>query len=119
MPRVGNRHGHDQLLRFLDGRYQSLSRKHREAAPTGGTIPIGGGDWMDTFFRMEALRGCIGALRRDKTLAEAVEEGKTVAVIAVQIWNRRREYQVHRCEDTADDYLDSVVRSFYSCKRDQ
>lgn len=64
---------------------------------------------MDTFFRMEAIRGCLTALRNGKKLGAAVQEGKDVSSISVQIWNQKREYQVHRWEETTWSYLDRLV----------
>lgn len=100
-----------EMLRKLDNKYLDLNEKHYNNAPRGGSLPIGGGEWMDTFFRMEALRGMMNALRDGKSLNESVSDGKAVSEIAVKIWNTRREWQVHRYIKTAHSYLDRVVRS--------
>ena len=98
------------LLRLLDDEYQKLYAKHyEEQKAIGNRIPVGGGDWMDMFFRCEALRGCIGALRTDKSLDEAVAEGKTVSEISIRIWNGKREYQVHRWDKCCHSYLDGMI----------
>ena len=102
-----------KLLRNLDTVYQQLCEEHNRSAPRGG-IPIGGGDWMDSFFKMEAIRGTITSLRAFKTLEESIAFGKSTSSFAVKTWNEKREYQVHRCEETAYAFLDSVVRRFAS-----
>jgi hypothetical protein len=96
----------------LDKEYMGLRERHTKAAPRPGTIPIGGGDWMDTFFRMEGVAGILSAVRRGKSIREGLEEGKQDSRRAVLIWNERRgkkDYQTHRWEQTAFDYLDSLV----------
>lgn len=98
-----------QLLRLLDVEYQSLNQRHLENAPKNNTIPVGGGDWMDTFFRMEAIRGCMGALREGKSLGDAIAEGKAVSEIAVKIWNKKREWQVHHHTETAFSFLSRLM----------
>ena len=104
------------ITRELDVLYQELSEKHYACAPKNGELPIGGGDWMDTFFRMEGLRGTIGALQRGKNLSDAFEEGKTVSEISVRIWNGKREYQVHRWDKTVYSYLESVKKRVKKCQ---
>lgn len=99
-----------RTIRRLDEVYQKLNDKHMSCAPKSNTIPVGGGDWMDTFFRMEALRGCMVALRKGKTIKQSIAEGKVVSEISVSIWNSKREYQVHRIKDTAATYLERTVR---------
>lgn len=98
------------ILRRLDAVYQLLAEKHFESAPKGGRLPVGGGDWMDTFFRMEGLRGMMTALRGNNSLRVALEEGKTVSEISVSIWNGKREYQVHRWKETAHTYLQRELK---------
>ena len=98
-----------EFIRRMDVVYQDLQQKHYAAAPRNGDIPTGGGDWMDMHFRCEALRGCMGALRTGKKLHEAIADGRAVSSIAVGLWNNRREYQVHRWEQTAWDYLDRII----------
>lgn len=71
---------------------------------------------MDTFFRMEAIRGCMSALRLGKPLQEAVDDGKKTSEIAVKKWNDRREYQVHRWHETAHEYLDTLIRLYRGTK---
>lgn len=96
-------------LRRLDEEYQKLHDKHYKAAPRNGEIPVGGGDWMDTFFRMESIRGMINALRNNKSLKDSLEDGVAVGVISIQLWNKRREWQVHRWEGTARSYLENLT----------
>lgn len=98
-----------RLLILLDGEYQRLNGIHWANAPRNGKIPIGGGQWMDSFFRMEAIRGCQSALRSGASLQEAIKAGQKESRAAVKIWNARREYQVHRWEETAFDYLERLV----------
>lgn len=104
-----------EILRWLDEKYQSVQRKHYGNAPKGGSIPVGGGDWMDMFFRAEGLRGCIGALRRGVSLKGSFEEGKAVSEIAVRVWNEKREWQVHRQDKTVHSYLDGVRKEITRC----
>lgn len=96
-----------RLLSLLGEEYQRLHDKHYLSAPRG--VPVGGGDWMDTFFRMEAIRGTQGALERGDSIAEAIGEGKAVSSIAVRLWNAKREWQVHRWEETAHGWLEMLV----------
>lgn len=107
-------HPHKRLLIYLGEKYQELSDRYYKNVPKFGTVPAGGGEWMDSFFRMEAIRGCMTALRLSKSVEEAVLDGYAVSEIAVQIWNTRRkkDYQTQRWEKTAHDYLDSLIRLF-------
>lgn len=102
----------NSLLRHLDDVYQEMTRRHYANAPPSGTVPVGGGDWMDYFFKAEAIRGCITSLRAGNTLAQATRDGYAVSEIAVQLWNKRREYQVHRWEKTAHDFLDRTIAAY-------
>ena len=102
------------ILRNMDVEYQKLDERHRESQPKNNSIPVGGGDWMDTFFRMEALRGTMSALRSGKSIPKAIEDGKAVSEISVRIWNGRREWQVRRWVETAHAYLERTVRK---CRR--
>ena len=96
------------MIAQIEALRQQLWQRHRDAAPRG--YPVGGGDWMDTLFRLEALDGCLRSLRAGKPLAEALRDGQEASRAAVKIWNRRREYQVHRWEETAFDWLDAQIR---------
>lgn len=108
------------LTRLLDDEYQRLYAKHyEEQKAIGNRIPVGGGDWMDMFFRCEALRGCIGALRAGKPLDECVAEGKAVSEISVRIWNGKREYQVHRWDKCCHTFLDGIVPRLLAVARKQ
>lgn len=100
-------------LHVLREEYDRLGRVHTNSAPRGG-IPVGGGDWMDSFFRLEGVRGTLGALRRGIGLRRAIIDGKRVSEIAVKIWNGRREYQVHRWTKTVYHYLDVLERKIRS-----
>ncbi len=100
------------LLRWLDKKYQELNNKHYLMAPTNGCIPVGGGDWMDLFFKMEALRGMMGGLRSGKSVTASVNDGKAVSEIAIKIWNTKREWQVKRWEKSAHTFLESVIRQW-------
>lgn len=97
------------ILRFLDDEYQKLYAKHYELSPKNGEIPVGGGDWMDMFFRTEGLRGMINKLDSNGTIKEALEDGKTVSEIAVGLWNKKREWQVHRWNKTCHTYLINIM----------
>jgi hypothetical protein len=99
-----------KLIARLEEIRQKLWERHRAAAPLSGCIPVGGGEWVDTFFRLEAIDGCLRVLRAGRTLSEAVSAGKEASREAVKKWNQRREYQVHRWEETAFDWLDTVIR---------
>ena len=102
-------YNHKPLMILLDKEYDKLSQRHYASTPKRGEIPVGGGDWMDSFFRMEAIRGCLSALRSGNSLTKAIEDGKAVSEISVQIWNKRREWQVHRWPKTAHPYLEMLV----------
>ena len=65
---------------------------------------------MDLFFKMEGVRGVLTALHSRKTLTYAIRFGKDTSAIAVQIWNKHREYQVHRWERTAWDFIDREIQ---------
>lgn len=106
MPRL-TRH---KLLILLDDEYQRLYEFHMSQAPKNNTIPVGGGSWMDSFFRCEGIRGCMNALRRGKSVEESLKEGVSVAAIAVKLWNSKREYQVHRWENCVEAYLVSLIQ---------
>ena len=67
---------------------------------------------MDPFFRAEGLRGVIGGLRAGNPLEEAIRDGIALYEIAVQLWNVKHEWQVHRSPDFGEDYIRGVVRSF-------
>lgn len=99
------------LLRSLDKVYDELNEKYScEIKAIGSKIPIGGSGWMDLFFRMEGIRGVMAGLRSSGNLLGAIEVGKTTSSIAVRIWNGRKEYQVHRWEETCYGYLEHTVR---------
>lgn len=67
---------------------------------------------MDPFFRAEALRGTIAALRSGKTVEESIADGVAVCEIAVKLWNAQREWQVHRSNCFADTYVRGVITRF-------
>ena len=98
------------ILLKLHDIHDKLYQKHMDAAPKNGDIPVGGGDWMDSFFRLEGIRGIMSALRNGDSLHNAIETGKSRSMEAVQKWNSGREYQVHRWVETAWDYLDMIYR---------
>ena|ERR1700677_3793746 len=114
MPRPGDCK-HAVLLRWLQDEYDRLNEAHHKLLPPHGTIPAGG-EHMDPFFRMEAIRGCQKALREGKTEQEAIEAGAAEAGIAVRIWNARREYQVHRWDGFGEGYLQDLLRHFHTLK---
>ncbi len=100
-------------LELLSKEYDRLSQQHSKTTPKNG-IPVGGGDWMDSFFRMEGVRGVLSALGRKVSLKNAIQEGKAVSEVSVEIWNKRREWQVHRWTKTVHNYLDSLYRRIHS-----
>lgn len=102
-----------RVLRDLDAEYMRLSDIHYRNAPRNGAIPVGGGEWMDTFFRMEGVRGMIRCLRNGLSLRKALDHGKVASEIAVRLWNSNREYQVHRWDQTCHDYLETLVRRIW------
>lgn len=69
-----------------------------------------GGAHMDPFFRAEGLRGFLTGLRQGKTPKESSQLGKDQAAAAIDRWNSRREYQVHRWEHAVDSIVDRVLR---------
>lgn len=99
------------FMRYLDDEYQKLWTEHRNLLPVGGAIPVGGA-YMDPFFRCEAIRGMLGALRSGKETAEAIRDGVTVCEIAVRLWNTNREWQVHRSLTFAEDFLYGLIRVY-------
>lgn len=100
-----------RLLRHLDEVYHELWNKHYNLSPRNGEVPTGGGEWMDVFFKSEAVRGTITRLRNDGSVREAIADGKTVSEIAIQLWNTKREWQVHRWEKCCHQYLEHLVKS--------
>ena len=95
-------------LERLSEAYDRECEIHRKNTPVG--LPIGGGDWMDSLFRMEALRGAMAELEAGKTNAEALAAGIAAGRLAIRTWNGRREYQVHRWEGSIDSYLERMLR---------
>ena len=97
------------ILKELDSEYQMLHDYYYKVAPIGGRIPVGGGEWMDTFFKMEAIRGTQNALRNGVSIKEAVKQGKTTSEIAIELWNTKREWQIHRWKGECHSYLERLV----------
>lgn len=97
------------LLMSLGKEYQRLNDIYKSNAPLYGTIPAGGGEWMDSFFRMEAIRGCTSALSKGESIEDAIVAGKEASTDAVRIWNSRREYQVRRWDGTSHSWLENLV----------
>lgn len=98
-----------KALRLLGTEYDKLCIQHSKEAPRNA-IPVGGGDWMDLFFKMEGVRGTMSALENGKKLERAFEEGKLVSETAIRLWNRRREWQVHRWDKCVHSYLETLQR---------
>lgn len=96
------------LLLALGEEYDRVAEIHRKNAPVG--IPVGGGEWMDSFFKLEGLDGIMLALRKLKPIEVALSEGKQQSTEAVKIWNSRREWQVHRHKETAWTYLENILK---------
>ena len=99
------------LMRRLEAEYQRLLTKSKACAPPFGTIPVGGGDWMDYHFKSEAVFGLLAALRFGKPLEAAIQDGIEDCKYAIALWNGRREYQVRRWEQMGDGYLRALVFS--------
>ena len=104
----------DRALHALQKAYDKLQEVHTREASRNNTIPVGGGEWMGSFFRMEGLRGTMTALRLGKGIRASIEEGKVVSEISIRIWNQRREWQVHRWDKCCQAYLDSIYRKIIS-----
>ena len=67
--------------------------------------------WMQSFFEMEAIRGIVGALRtKGSTVSQASKDGKAVCEIAIQVWNKKREWQVHRSDCWIEDFIAGTLR---------
>ena len=99
-----------EFLKELDTEYLRLNALSQDAAPRGGSIPVGGGDWMDYFFKAEAVHGMLSSLRHRKTYKQSFANGCAASRGAIKIWNSRREYQVRRWEGWVEDFLESVCR---------
>lgn len=101
------------LARELDLHYQHLWKIHEaDKKKMGNRLPVGG-DHMDIFFKLEGIRGMLSSLRQNEGLQQALEKGKSFSRSAVQKWNaqRKKDYQVHRWEETAFLYLENLLRS--------
>lgn len=109
MPRIKGEFYPSVAIRILEMEYEKQVQIHSSAAPRNG-IAVGGGDWMDSFFKMEAVRMMLSTIRAGKPLVEVERYGKDAATIAVKLWNDRREYQVRRWEQCCDDFVDSLIR---------
>ena len=96
-------------LRRIGEELDKQLKEHRALLPRWDEIPVGGAH-MDPFFRAEALRGLLSALRKRVPIVLAIEAGVAEAKAAIAIWNRRREYQVHRWDGWVEGYLHSVIR---------
>lgn len=84
--------------------------EHRKLSPRYGEIAVGGGHF-DAFVHGEALACVLRYLNTGSTPAEAVVLAKADARIMVRKWNAsRKDYQVHRWEDTMGAKLDAVQR---------
>lgn len=99
-----------EILIKLDRLYHEMMQTHMEdMRAIGSRIPAGGAH-MDLFFRLEGLRGAMTALRLGDKLEQAIQAGKDVSSLAVLAWNNRREYQVHRWDKTAHDFIENTIR---------
>lgn len=87
-------------------------RKSHDAAPRNGALPIGGGDWMDSFFRSEAIEGLLSSLRKKDSLKEAMLSGVMRAKEAIRVWNHRhrKDYAVQRWDGWVEDFLLNLVK---------
>lgn len=97
-----------EALKQISSILDQWNERHRKETPQG--VAVGGGEWMDSFFKVEGLSGIVESLRDGADLDFALEWGKIRARKAVKIWNSRREYQVHRWVNTADAWLEGQVR---------
>ena len=96
--------------RKLLDKYQEALDISNKNAPRGGAIPIGGGDWMDYFFRSEAIMGVVESLRRKNgSLKEATKAGVERATAAIEIWNKRFAYFDPKFEFNFVDCLDKAA----------
>lgn len=111
MPHASRQFDRMAILIGLGKVYDALYEKHSaELRAIGNRNVMGGGEWLDLFIRMEGIRGLQTALRSGNTLEYSIKFGKSTSSIAVKIWNTRREYQVHRWEETTWDFIDTTVR---------
>ena len=107
---------HYPLLRLLSEEHAKESERYERSAPRFG-IPVGGGDWMDSFVRCEALEACGQALRKGRPVAEAVEAGAVAATQAILKWNASREWQVSIWEGCGRAYIEDKVRHLQNLLR--
>lgn len=100
-----------RILCELSPIYDTIEKRYRaEQEAIGSRIPAGGGEWMDLFFRLEGIRGVLESLRKGETIEQALKRGKEYSTIAVRKWNSRREYQVHRWDECAHDFIETTLR---------
>jgi hypothetical protein len=99
-----------KAMRSLGEQYQRLVTESNKYAPRNGAISVGGEGWMDNFFRAEAIRGLLSALRKKSALPLAIAEGIVTCEDAIDIWNKRREWQVHRSKCWIEDFIKEALR---------
>ena len=105
-------------MRRIGDEVLHLWQEHHALAPPTGTIAVGGAH-MDSLFKAEAMSGFLYGLREGADIETARGIGVEQSRAAVAKWNAKREYQVHRWEDTAVAYLDGVMRCVLDCTRVQ
>lgn len=84
-----------RLLSLVQKEWERVHDRYYKNQPIG--LPVGGGDWLDSFIEMEGLRGFLSKYKdKNVSLEDAIKDGQTLIEIAVDIWNSHREWQVHR-----------------------
>jgi hypothetical protein len=79
------------------GRYQKL-------APPWDCIPVGGAH-IDEYVEYTAFSRFLWAIEAGEDPEGAYKAAKADVALVVENWNKRREWQVHRREDTMDSKL--------------
>jgi hypothetical protein len=81
-----------------------FARLAQSLAPPGGTIPAGGSHW-EASIKHQTLCELLAAAHAGKTPAECSGQARQFVRQAVALWNRRREWQVHRWDGMCDDLI--------------
>ena len=75
----------------------------------GGGIPVGG-EHIDELVRGEGLLKLVRCICKGKTVTESLQEAIEETRLIIRNWNKSREYQVHRWEDTCVGLLEDTAR---------
>jgi len=98
-------------MRELGAEAERLLDVSRRLMPRYDEVALGGAH-MDPFFKGNAIEEFLRALRKGHAPDTAAIFAKAAARDSVRTWNRQRggDYQTHRWESTADDYIDAMAR---------